>query len=63
MDITTWSNRRVIGRAAWVSAWATLALGQLHALARHATEDGRSDLDLPLTKVWAEHYGSQQRKL
>ena len=54
MDITTWSNRRLIGRAAWISAWATLVLGQLHALARHATEDGKADLDLPLTKVWAE---------
>jgi len=54
MDITTWSNRRRIGRVAWISAWVTLAVGQVHALARHATADGRSDLDLPLTKVWAK---------
>lgn len=45
---------RLIGRLAWFSAWSALVLGQLHALARHATEDGRSDLDLPLTRLWAE---------
>lgn len=41
-------------RGAWLVALATLVIGQLHALARHATEDGRSDLDLPLTALWAE---------
>ena len=48
---------RLIGRLALISAWAALVLGQLHALARHRTEDGRSDLDLPLTRAWAEPLG------
>jgi hypothetical protein len=41
-------------RAAWLVALATLVMGQLHALARHATEEGKSDLELPLTAFWAE---------
>lgn len=45
---------RLIGRLSWISAWAALVLGQLHALARHATEDGASDLELPATRAWAE---------
>jgi hypothetical protein len=45
---------RQIGRLAWVMAWVALVVGQLHALARYRTEDGRSDLDLPLTGWWAE---------
>jgi hypothetical protein len=53
-SITSWDNRRRIGRLTWVTAWVTLVLGQLHALARHATEDGKADLDLPLTRAWAE---------
>lgn len=47
-------NSRNIGRFAWFSVWFGLVIGQLHALARHATEDGRSDLELPLTRAWAE---------
>jgi len=47
-------RERLVGRLAWASAWSALVLGQLHALARHATEDGRQDLDLPLTRLWAE---------
>ena len=43
-----------IGRFAWVMAWVGLIGGQLHALARHATEDGKADLDLPATAFWAE---------
>ena len=50
-------NERQIGRFAWFAAWFGLVAGQLHALARHRTEDGRSDLDLPLTKAWAEPMG------
>lgn len=42
-----------IGRLAWVMAWVGLVVGQLHALSRFRTEDGRSDLDLPLTGAWA----------
>jgi hypothetical protein len=44
---------RQIGRLAWVMAWAGVVIGQLHALSRFRTEDGRSDLDLPLTGWWA----------
>jgi len=48
---------RLIGRIAWVSAWVALVVGQLHALARHRTEDGKADLDLALTRFWAEPAG------
>lgn len=47
-------SRRRIGRFAWVMAWVGLLGGQLHALARHATEDGKSDLEIPTTRFWAE---------
>jgi hypothetical protein len=46
--------QRRIGRFAWVMAWFGLVMGQLHALARHQTADGKADLDLPLTAFWAE---------
>ncbi|MGV3562910.1 MAG: hypothetical protein ACO1ON_06470 [Nocardioides sp.] len=52
-----------LSRLAWPGAWAALVLGQLHALARHRTEDGRSDLDLPLTRAWAEPAGDLLRPL
>jgi hypothetical protein len=45
---------REIGRFAWVMAWIGLAVGQLHALARFETVDGREDLEVPLTVLWAE---------
>ena len=44
-------------RWAWLSALATLVVGQLHALARFQTGDGKADLDLPLTGVWAKPAG------
>ena len=47
-------NARTIGRFAWFTAWFGLILGQLHALARHRTADGKEDLELPATRVWAE---------
>lgn len=47
-------SQRRIGRVAWVMAWVGLVVGQLHALARFATADGREDLELPLTAAWAE---------
>lgn len=47
-------NERRIGRFAWAMAWVGLVVGQLHALARFATEDGKEDLELPLTAAWAE---------
>ena len=43
-----------IGRFAWVMAWVGLVVGQLHALSRFATADGKEDLELPWTAVWAE---------
>ena len=43
-----------IGRFAWFSAWFGLVIGQLHALSRHATDEGRSDLELAGTRIWAE---------
>lgn len=44
----------LIGRLAWVFAWVGLVVGQLHALARHQTVDGRSDLDSPLVRAWSD---------
>ena len=46
-----------VGRYAWWSAWAGLVLGQLHALSRHRTEDGKEDLELSATAAWAEPAG------
>ena len=55
--MSSWWDRaevqRRIGRAAWAMAWFGLVLGQLHALARHATADGKGDLDLRWTAFWA----------
>jgi hypothetical protein len=48
------NTQRRIGRFAWVMAWVGLIVGQLHALARFATEDGKADLELPLTAGWAK---------
>lgn len=53
---TTEKQQRVT-KLAWLVALATLVVGQLHALARHRTEDGRSDLDLAATSWWAEPAG------
>jgi len=47
-------TRRRIGRAAWVMAWVGLVLGQLHALARHNTADGKKDLQVWTTRVWSD---------
>jgi hypothetical protein len=49
--------QRLIGRLAWIMAWIMawvgLVVGELHALARHATADGKDDLNLPLTRAWS----------
>lgn len=50
----TAERQRKIGRFAWVMAWVGLVFGQLHALSRFATADGKQDLELPLTRLWAE---------
>jgi hypothetical protein len=47
------THRRLVARAAWVMAWAALVVGQLHALARYRTEDGKGDLKTGLVGGWA----------
>jgi hypothetical protein len=59
----TTERDRLIGRIAWASAWVALVVGQLHALARHRTEDGKGDLDLATTRFWAEPAGRLARPL
>lgn len=54
---TVTDRERLVARLAWISAWSALVLGQLHALARHRTADGQEDLELPLTRAWAEPLG------
>src|SRR3954452_7426304 len=53
----------LIGRFAWIMAWFALVAGQLHALARHRTADGKGDLDLATTRFWAEPAGRALRPL
>lgn len=43
-----------IGRFAWAMACFGLVAGQLHALSRFATEDGKEDLEIAAVRVWAE---------
>jgi len=45
---------RRIGRAAWVTAWVGLVVGQFHAMARHNTTDGKADLEVWTTRVWSD---------
>ena len=52
-QLETGRNSRQIGRLAWMMAWSGLVVGQLHALSRFATADGREDLEYPLTAAWA----------
>jgi hypothetical protein len=46
-------RHRLIYHTALVSTAVGSVVGQLHALARHATPDGQHDLDSPLTRTWA----------
>lgn len=46
--------QRRIGRFAWAMAWFGLVAGQVHAMARHQTADGKGDLGMPLTRVWSD---------
>lgn len=46
-------KQRAVGRYAWTMAWVGLVAGQLHAMARHNTADGKGDLELPLTRLWS----------
>lgn len=50
---TSATSRLWVGRTAWVMAWVGLVVGELHALARYATADGKGDLAEPLTRFWA----------
>jgi hypothetical protein len=50
----TETSQRRVGRFAWVMAWVGLVMGQLHALSRFATAEGKEDLEMPLTAAWAE---------
>lgn len=47
-------RRRWVGRAAVAGAALGGALTPLHAMSRHATPDGREDLEAPLTRAWSE---------
>ena len=47
-------SQRRIGRAAWVMPWVALVVGQFHAMARHQTEDGKSDLDSDVVRAWSD---------
>jgi hypothetical protein len=46
--------QRRIGRCAWAMAWFGLVAGQVHAMARHQTKDGRGDLHQWTTRVWSD---------
>src|SRR4051794_6199448 len=56
LDSTFDSTRtqRRIGRFAWATAWFGLVAGQLHAMARHQTTDGKEDLQMWTTRVWSD---------
>ena len=43
-----------LGRLAWATAWFALLFGQLHAMARHQTVDGREDLKSGLVRAWSD---------
>ncbi len=51
---TSTSSERRIGAAAWALAWFGLVAGQVHALARHQTADGREDLEMATTRFWSD---------
>jgi hypothetical protein len=52
-----------VGRFAWAMAWFGLVMGQLHALARHNTADGKEDLQAWTTRVWSDPARSALRPL
>src|SRR4051794_7950107 len=47
-------TQRRIGRFAWAMAWFGLVAGQVHAMARHQTADGKEDLQMWTTRVWSD---------
>lgn len=56
-------NQRLIFRTTWFMAFFATVFGQLHALSRHATADGKVDLELPMTKAWSEPASDALRPL
>lgn len=61
--IDTLERQHTVGRAAWAAAWVGLVVGQLHALSRFETADGKEDLELPLTAAWAKPAADAVRPL
>lgn len=53
MTIENEGSQRRIATFAWAMAWFGLVMGQLHALARFATADGKSDLESGIIRAWA----------
>ena len=53
----------VVTRGAMWGAVAALVITPIHALARFRTEDGKSDLDLPGVRAWAEPATERLRPL
>src|SRR6478735_1392103 len=47
-------SQRRVGRIAWWTAWFGLVIGQLHALARHQTADGKEDLHSAIVRAWSD---------
>lgn len=52
--IETTETQARLGRLAWATAWFALLFGQLHAMARHQTVDGREDLKSGLVRAWSD---------
>ena len=52
--IDTTETQARLGRLAWGTAWFALLFGQLHAMARHQTTDGREDLKSGLVRAWSD---------
>jgi hypothetical protein len=52
--IETTERERRIGQAAWVMAWVGVVIGQLHAMARHQTVDGKADLESAVVRAWSD---------
>jgi hypothetical protein len=52
MELSHTQEKRIV-TFGWIAASAGLVLGQLHALSRFETEDGKADLELPMTRAWA----------
>lgn len=52
--MTPLNSQHLVVAAAWAAAAAGTVLGQVHALARHATAEGREDLEYGVTRLWSE---------